>query len=128
VASRPGGAPNSRRYSRLNRDGLSYPDVAAALGTTPAAVSLAWLRAREGTVVPIVGARRLAHLDDNLAALELTPGPEHLRTLDEIPAPTVDYPAPLHGAPRAKLQFAGTTVDGEPSTVYPPLAQSSIRY
>jgi hypothetical protein len=26
------------------------------------------------------------------------------------------------------LQFAGTTVDGEPSGVYPPLLQSSVRY
>jgi len=36
-------------------------------------VSLAWLRSREGTVVPIVGARRLAHLEDNLAADRHTP-------------------------------------------------------
>jgi hypothetical protein len=26
------------------------------------------------------------------------------------------------------LQFAGATVDGEPSTVYPPLLQSDVRY
>jgi len=26
------------------------------------------------------------------------------------------------------LQFAGTTVDGEPSAVYPPLTESSVRY
>jgi hypothetical protein len=34
----------------------------------------------------------------------------------------------MHGALRAMLQFAGTTVDGEASAVYPPLAQSSVRY
>jgi len=26
------------------------------------------------------------------------------------------------------LQFAGTTVDGEPSAVYPPLTESGVRY
>jgi hypothetical protein len=53
---------------------------------------------------------------------------QQLRALDEISAPTLDYPAPMHGAQRAMLQFAGATVDGEASTVYPPLLQSSVRY
>ena len=48
--------------------------------------------------------------------------------LDEVSAPTLNYPAPMHGALRAMLQFAGTTVDGQPSTVYPPLTQSDVRY
>ncbi|MFF4345930.1 aldo/keto reductase [Streptomyces sp. NPDC001530] len=102
--------------------------VADELDTTSAAVSLAWLRAREGTVVPIVGARRAEHLADNLAGLEMTLTPEHLHTLDEVSAPTLNYPAPMHGALRAMLQFAGTTVDGETSTVYPPLLHSAVRY
>ncbi|MET9880869.1 aldo/keto reductase [Actinacidiphila glaucinigra] len=102
--------------------------VADELGTTSAAVSLAWLRAREGTVVPIVGARRLEHLEDNLAGLDTVLAPEHLRRLDEVSAPDLGYPAPLHGAMRAMLQFAGTTVDGETSAVYPPLLQSDVRY
>lgn len=102
--------------------------IADDLGTTPAAVSLAWLRSRPGTVVPIVGARRADQLTANLAAVDVTLSPAHLRNLDDISAPTLDYPAPMHGELRAMLQFAGTTVDGEPSTVYPPLRQSPVRY
>lgn len=102
--------------------------VADELGTTSAAVSLAWLRARRGTVVPIIGARRVEHLEGNLAGLDVVFSPEHLRTLDEVSAPTLNYPAPMHGAQRSMLQFAGTTVDGESSTVYPPLLQSAVRY
>jgi aryl-alcohol dehydrogenase (NADP+) len=34
----------------------------------------------------------------------------------------------VNGATRSMLQFAGTTVDGEPSTVYPPLLASAVRY
>ncbi len=58
----------------------------------------------------------------------MTLTPEDLRRLDEVSAPALDYPAPVHGALRAVLQFAGTTVDGETSTVYPPLVQSDVRY
>ncbi len=102
--------------------------IAGELATTPAAVSLAWLRARPGTVVPILGARRLGHLTDNLAGLDVTLTPQQLWTLDELSAPTLNYPAPLHGPLRAMLQFGGSTVDGETSTVYPPLVQSDVRY
>jgi aryl-alcohol dehydrogenase-like predicted oxidoreductase len=102
--------------------------VADELGTTSAAVSLAWLRAREGTVVPILGARRVEQLEANLGALEVSLSREQLGVLDEISAPALNYPAPMHGALRAMLQFAGTTVDGEPSTVYPPLVRSDVRY
>ena len=49
--------------------------VAEELGTTSAAVSLAWLRARAGTVVPILGATRLEHLENNLAGLEVRARP-----------------------------------------------------
>ncbi|TCN41895.1 aryl-alcohol dehydrogenase-like predicted oxidoreductase [Kribbella orskensis] len=102
--------------------------VAEELGTTSAAVSLAWLRARRGTVVPIIGARRLEHLQTNVAGLEVGLSAEQLQRLEEVSAPTLNYPAPMHGAQNAMLQFAGATVDGEPSAVYPPLLQSDVRY
>ena len=102
--------------------------IADELETTSAAVALAWLRARSHTVVPIVGARRLEHLESNLAGLDVNLTPEHLRVLDAVSAPALNYPADVNGATRAMLQFAGTTVDGETSTVYPPLLASDIRY
>lgn len=98
------------------------------LQTTSAAVSLAWLRARPGTVVPILGARRVQQLVDNLDGLDVTLSPEQLGALDDVSAPTLDYPAALNGDMRATLQFAGTTVDGEPSGVYPPLLQRDTVY
>ncbi|MET4922413.1 aldo/keto reductase [Streptomyces sp. PSRA5] len=118
------GGPTEREYTVID----TVAAVADELGTSSAAVSLAWLRARQGTVVPILGARRVEHLENNLAALEITLGPDHLRALDEVSAPTLDYPAPMHGESRAMLQFAGATVDGEESAVYPPLLQSDVRY
>ncbi|MEW2516862.1 aldo/keto reductase [Actinacidiphila alni] len=118
------GGPTEEEFTVID----AVTAVADELGTSPAAVALAWLRAREGTVVPILGARRVDHLTTNLAALELELTPDQLRGLDEVSAPTLDYPAALHGPLRRMLQFAGTTVDGEPSEVYPPLLQSDVRY
>ena len=100
--------------------------VADELGTTSAAVSLAWLRARQGIVVPILGARRLDHLEKNLVGLDVTLTPDQLHRLDEMSAPTLN--APIHSELRATLQFAGTTVDGQVSGVYPPLLASDVRY
>jgi aryl-alcohol dehydrogenase-like predicted oxidoreductase len=115
-----------------SEDEFAVIDVVAAvadeLATTSAAVALAWLRARPGTVVPIIGARRVDHLESNLAGLDVILSPEQVRRLDAVSAPTLNYPAPMHGALRAMLQFGGTTVDGESSTVYPPLEQSDVRY
>jgi aryl-alcohol dehydrogenase (NADP+) len=118
------GGPSEDEYTVID----AVAAIADEHGTSSAAVALAWLRARQGTVVPILGARRVEHLTDNLAALSVSLTPEQLRTLDEVSAPTLGYPTEVNGAVRAMLQFAGTTVDGEESTVYPPLLASDVRY
>jgi aryl-alcohol dehydrogenase (NADP+) len=53
------GGPTEDEYSVIE----AVAGIAGELGTTSAAVALAWLRGREGTVVPLIGARRLDHLD-----------------------------------------------------------------
>jgi aryl-alcohol dehydrogenase-like predicted oxidoreductase len=118
------GGPSDAEFTVID----AVAAIAEELGITSAAVALAWLRSRPGTVVPILGARRLEHLENNLAGLEVTLTAEQLRTLDEVSAPSLNYPAEVNGQTRAMLQFAGTTVDGESSTVYPPLLASDVRY
>jgi aryl-alcohol dehydrogenase-like predicted oxidoreductase len=41
------------------------------VGRSPAQVALAWLRYREVPAIPILGARRLSQLQDNLESLTL---------------------------------------------------------
>jgi aryl-alcohol dehydrogenase-like predicted oxidoreductase len=58
-------------------------EVAAERGAPPAQVALAWLLHRPGVTAPIVGATRLEHLDDALAAAELTLTSDELARLEE---------------------------------------------
>lgn len=56
--------------------------VAAAKNATPAQIALAWLLAQRPWIVPIPGTRRLAHLEDNIAAAQLELTEDDLRQLD----------------------------------------------
>ncbi|MDT5234502.1 MAG: hypothetical protein QOF47_489 [Mycobacterium sp.] len=118
------GGPTDAEFEVID----SVAAIADELETTSAAVALVWLLARSQTVVPIIGARRLEHLEANLAGLDVRLTPDHLRVLDEVSVPTLSYPAKMNGDTRTMLQFAGATVDGETSTVYPPLLASDVRY
>ena len=58
-------------------------EVAAARGAPPAQVALAWLLSRPGVTAPIVGATRLGHVGDALAAANLTLTDEEVSRLNE---------------------------------------------
>jgi len=67
-------------------------DVAARHGVTPAQVALAWLIRQEG-VITIPKAGRAAHVDDDLAALDLKLTKDDLATLDRaFPPPKTPQP------------------------------------
>ncbi len=51
-------------------------------GATPAQVALAWVLAQKPWIVPIPGSRKLAHLDDNLGALQLELTPDDLSDIE----------------------------------------------
>jgi aryl-alcohol dehydrogenase-like predicted oxidoreductase len=57
--------------------------VAAEVGRSMAQVSLAWLYTRSVPVIPIIGARKLPQLQDNLASLTLTLSADQIKRLDE---------------------------------------------
>ncbi|MBI1350603.1 MAG: aldo/keto reductase [Actinomycetales bacterium] len=79
--------------------------VAESLGTTPAQVALAWVLSRGEDVVPIPGSRKVAHLEDNVAATSIVLTAEQQAALDQA-APVgatvgTRYPEALMGALRA---------------------------
>jgi len=66
--------------------------VAKELGTTAARVALAWVAAQAGVASTIIGARTLAQLDENLAALEVVLSPAHLAKLAAVSEPRLPFP------------------------------------
>jgi aryl-alcohol dehydrogenase-like predicted oxidoreductase len=66
--------------------------VAARRGTTPAAVSLAWLLARPECTTIVLGARTVAQLEENLGCVDVRLEPEELAELDRLTEPAWGYP------------------------------------
>ncbi len=62
-------------------------EVAAARGVSPAQVALAWLLHKPGVTAPIVGATKIEHLEDALAAEQLVLGDEEIAQLEELYVP-----------------------------------------
>ena len=73
--------------------------IAERLGASPGQVALAWLLAQKPWIVPIPGTRRLARLDENLAAADLTLAPDDLAALtaasDSVAVEGDRYPAAM---------------------------------
>lgn len=61
--------------------------LAKEAGTTMTALSLAWVGSRPGVTSPIIGARNIEQLEQNLAALELEVTDELAAKIDEIAPP-----------------------------------------
>jgi 1-deoxyxylulose-5-phosphate synthase len=102
------GRQGERRTTRAGDDPLSdqrynspadfdvadrVAEVAAERGVPAAQVALAWLLSRPGVTAPIVGATRLGHITDALAAAELTLTDDEVRRLEEpyVPHPVLGH-------------------------------------
>jgi aryl-alcohol dehydrogenase-like predicted oxidoreductase len=66
--------------------------VAKEVGKTPAQVALNWLLQRPGVTAPIVGARTMKHLEDNLGATGWSLDGEAMARLNEVSEPQLPYP------------------------------------
>ena len=58
-------------------------EMAAEKGVRVAQLVLAWLLSRGDDVIPIPGSKRLAHLEENVGALDVRLDPGNLRRIDE---------------------------------------------
>ena len=68
-------------------------EVAAEREVPPAQVALAWLLHKPGVTAPIIGATKLSHLQDALAAEKLSLEPKEIARLEEpyVPHPVLDH-------------------------------------
>ena len=66
--------------------------IAQESGKTPAQVALQWLLQRPGVTAPIIGARILQQLEDDLGAIGWNLADEQLSRLNEVSTPQKMYP------------------------------------
>jgi aryl-alcohol dehydrogenase-like predicted oxidoreductase len=59
-------------------------DVADEIGCTPGQVALSWVRQQPGVVIPLLGARNLPQLEDNLGCLNVELSADQLARLEEV--------------------------------------------
>jgi aryl-alcohol dehydrogenase-like predicted oxidoreductase len=68
-------------------------EIAGERGVKPAQVALAWLLGKPGLTAPIVGATKLSHLEDAVAAVDLELSAEEVARLEEpyVPHPVLGH-------------------------------------
>jgi len=85
--------------------------IAASRGSTAARVALAWVQGRPGVASTIIGARRIAQLEDNLKALEIDLTKEERARLDGLTQPVFGFPQNMQPIFPA-IHNGGTSVNG----------------
>ena len=119
IATPPRGAFVSRAFTEEEFKVVDVLlDVAKKLGTTPARVALAWAQAQAGVTSTIIGARTVQQLDDNLGGLDVHLSEEHLKALDEVSRPKLNFPYDFVRN-SAGFGHGGATVNGVTAPVNP---------
>ena len=70
--------------------------VSEQTGRSMAQVALAWLRHQTLAVIPIIGARKVSQLQDNLASLALELSAEQLKSLDRASRIGLGFPQSIY--------------------------------
>lgn len=95
----------------LTERGLAIADVvkkvAADIGTTPSRVALAWTLRNPAVTAPIIGARTLAQLEDNLGALDVEFTDEQLSELETASAIELGFPHDFLNRPMTRNVMHG---------------------
>ena len=96
------GAPSERGRAVV----AAVEQVSAESGATPGQVAIAWLRKR---VVPIVGVRTAAQLEENLGALAVDLSDEQVARIDENGAQPLGFPRSFLESDGVRELIYGTT-------------------
>jgi aryl-alcohol dehydrogenase-like predicted oxidoreductase len=97
--------PEEQRTARVL---AAVKAVADETGRSMAQVALAWLRYRPVPVIPIIGARKLTQLQDNLASLDLVLSTSQVKRLDEASRIESGFPDTMYEKDLVKsLRYGG---------------------
>jgi aryl-alcohol dehydrogenase-like predicted oxidoreductase len=113
--NQPGEEP--RRNQQASPRNLALAEtitrIASQLGRSPAQVAINWVRQQraESQIIPIIGARSLNHIQDNLACLEFELTPEELRELSEASPIDLGFPRDFLEGDGVRRLIFGDTLD-----------------
>jgi aryl-alcohol dehydrogenase-like predicted oxidoreductase len=85
--------PEEKRAARIIS---ALKAVSEQVGRSMAQVALAWLRYQTVPVIPIIGARKVSQLQDNLASLDLELSAEQLKSLDGASRIELGFPQSIY--------------------------------
>lgn len=85
-------------------------DVARRMNKPPAQVALNWVITQPGVTSTIIGATKLAQLNDNLQAADITIPAELRKRLDEVSAPEAIQPYTFFGQDIQPMITGGTSI------------------
>ncbi|MEH6552299.1 MAG: aldo/keto reductase [Pseudomonadales bacterium] len=87
------------RTGLVNQRSMAIADkviaIAKDIGQSPSQVALRWLLQQDFSCLPIVGARKMSHFEDNVAALDFELSADHMAKLTEISNPVLGFPHSL---------------------------------
>ena len=103
------GPMSERTLTEVNlRVAAGLSAIAAEQGCSPAQLALAWILQRGAqAVLPIIGARRLSQLEDNLGAARLRLDAKTIARLDALKPPAETYPLSLLNSEFFRLMMFG---------------------
>jgi aryl-alcohol dehydrogenase-like predicted oxidoreductase len=105
------GNPAFNKFSERNwRIHEVLVDVAKQIGKPPAQIALNWVITQPGVTSTIIGATKLAQLNDNLQAAEITIPAELRKRLDEASTPEATQPYTFFGPDIQPLMTGGTSL------------------
>lgn len=85
-----------RSRNQITDRGLAIAEVVASvaveIGCTPAQVALRWLLQQPGSIIPIIGARHMGQLNENLGCLDIELTAEQLERLDQAGRVDLGFP------------------------------------
>jgi aryl-alcohol dehydrogenase-like predicted oxidoreductase len=100
--------PEEQRTGRIL---AAVKTVANQVGRSMAQVALAWLRSGPVPVIPIIGARKLSQLQDNLASIDLLLSADQLKALDEASRIELGFPYALYSMDMVRALMHGGMSD-----------------
>ena len=94
--------------------------VAQDIGCTPPQVALAWLRSQPGIIIPIIGARKVSQIKDNLDCLNVELTSEKLQRLNQVSQIELGFPHDFLGSDMIHERLFGGMFDAidNPSAIH----------